>query len=201
MKAGDRVSQFDNICEVQSDKASVTITSRYDGIVKALHYKLDETCLVGDALVDIELEGEPEPPEPAAPATAVATPGDEASPEEAPRQSQHRDKVPTTPAVRKIAKENEVDLAAVPATGRDGRVLKEDILAYLAGKAREEVQVPGAVEPRLGAKKYARHMWKSMTQSLVSRDLWSGFCWQTNGYDWRRRQFKMYVFSSLSIDF
>ena len=53
---GDRVSQFDSLCEVQSDKASVTITSRYDGIVKKIHYALDETALVGKALVDIELD-------------------------------------------------------------------------------------------------------------------------------------------------
>lgn len=36
IKEGDHVSQFDNLCEVQSDKASVTITSRYDGVVKKL---------------------------------------------------------------------------------------------------------------------------------------------------------------------
>lgn len=57
MSEGDKVAQFDSICEVQSDKASVTITSRYDGIIKKLHYGVDETALVGEALVDIETEG------------------------------------------------------------------------------------------------------------------------------------------------
>lgn len=56
IKEGDSVSQFDSICEVQSDKASVTITSRYDGIIRKLHYNLDEIACVGKPLVDIEID-------------------------------------------------------------------------------------------------------------------------------------------------
>ncbi|KAK6048487.1 Biotin-requiring enzyme [Cooperia oncophora] len=55
VKEGDTVSQFDNLCEVQSDKAAVTITSRYDGVIKKLHYKVDDVARVGQPLVEIEV--------------------------------------------------------------------------------------------------------------------------------------------------
>ena len=57
VKVGDEVAQFDNICEVQSDKASVTITSKYDGVVTKLYYAVDDLAQTGDPLIDVEVEG------------------------------------------------------------------------------------------------------------------------------------------------
>ena len=50
VKEGDRIQQFDKIAEVQSDKATVEITSRYDGV----YYQVGEDAKVGQPLVDIE---------------------------------------------------------------------------------------------------------------------------------------------------
>ena len=61
VSVGDHVNQFDSVCEVQSDKASVTITSRYDGVISKIYHEVDETAFVGNPLVDVELDGEAAP--------------------------------------------------------------------------------------------------------------------------------------------
>lgn len=130
VKEGDVVEQFDNLCEVQSDKASVTITSRYDGKIMKLHHDVDEIALVGKPLLDFDVADEPstasseevssKPPE------ILKTPVQE-------RQIQPpiHNKILTTPAVRRIAHENRVDLSAVRASGPNGRILKSDVLEHL----------------------------------------------------------------------
>ncbi|CAL8251790.1 unnamed protein product [Merluccius merluccius] len=127
VKEGDKVSQFDSICEVQSDKASVTITSRYDGVIRKLHYTVDEIALVGKPLVDIETDTGPEVPQEE---DVVETPA--MSREEHTHQEIKGHKTQATPAVRRLALENNIKLSEVVGTGKDGRILKEDILNFLA---------------------------------------------------------------------
>ncbi|XP_034293229.1 lipoamide acyltransferase component of branched-chain alpha-keto acid dehydrogenase complex, mitochondrial [Pantherophis guttatus] len=127
VKEGDVVSQFDSICEVQSDKASVTITSRYDGIIRKLHYGLDEIARVGKPLVDIETATlkAVTPEEDVVETPAVFS-------EEQIHQQIKGHKTLVTPAVRRLAMENNIKLSEVVGTGKDNRILKEDILNYLA---------------------------------------------------------------------
>ncbi|XP_015440481.1 PREDICTED: lipoamide acyltransferase component of branched-chain alpha-keto acid dehydrogenase complex, mitochondrial [Dufourea novaeangliae] len=177
VKPGDRVSQFDNICEVQSDKASVTITSRYDGLIKTLRYKVDDVALIGHPLLDIELEddngnGEGERIERETGPEAIGV-GNKIGPVE--EGAEHTalnglEKALATPAVRRIAMENNIKLKDVVATGKGGRVLKEDILAYLekisAGSAGNRVEEKPTAGKLVSIKGYSKHMWKTMTRSL-----------------------------------
>ncbi|XP_052447150.1 lipoamide acyltransferase component of branched-chain alpha-keto acid dehydrogenase complex, mitochondrial [Carassius gibelio] len=127
VKEGDKVSQFDSICEVQSDKASVTITSRYDGVIRKLYYDVDAIALVGKPLVDIETDGgQVKGPQ----EDVVETPA--VSQEEHTHQEIKGHKTQATPAVRRLAMENNIKLSEVVATGKDGRILKEDILNFIA---------------------------------------------------------------------
>ena len=190
VKPGDNVQQFQKIVEVQSDKATVEITSRYDGVVQSLNWKVGEMAKVGSTLVELEVEGKegdsaggkgkevaaaaaaPAPaPAPAGAAppkaaaassagaagtAAVARPavqlvkpaevlkqlgsfsvepvltGPGVEPLERPAAfGVDSDKLLTTPAVRRLARDHDIDLALVPASGKDGRVLKEDLLNYI----------------------------------------------------------------------
>ena len=53
---GQAIKQFDKVCEVQSDKANVEITSRYDGVVTQLHCELGKMAKVGSPLISIKLD-------------------------------------------------------------------------------------------------------------------------------------------------
>lgn len=143
VSVGDHVNQFDSVCEVQSDKASVTITSRYDGVISKLYHEVDETALVGSPLVDIELDSG-EAPDPTGASQVVDTP-----PEQAVSQSTQMTreeikgdgKALCTPAVRRLAMENNVVLTDVAGSGKGGRIMKEDIVKFI-----EERDSPAVAE-------------------------------------------------------
>ncbi|XP_060839775.1 lipoamide acyltransferase component of branched-chain alpha-keto acid dehydrogenase complex, mitochondrial [Rhopalosiphum padi] len=140
VNVGDVVSEFDDVCEVESDKATVTITSRYAGAVTKVHYETGGTARVGSALVDIEVDedGQTAAEQVAAGAEVVATGAEEvvvAGSSGEPAGSDAPDagvtaRVLTTPAVRRIAAEKGIDLTTVHGTGKHGRVLKEDIFGF-----------------------------------------------------------------------
>ncbi|OTF69719.1 hypothetical protein BLA29_006341, partial [Euroglyphus maynei] len=150
---GDHVQQFDNICEVQSDKASVTITSRYDGEIKKIYYNVDDTAKVGQPLIDILIESddsstaESEPEKPKIIVMSVDDDGKQSENSSSNDNSQdylggggNGGKIITTPAVRRIAMEHKVNLNNINGTGKDGRILKEDVLEYLERISQQKQQ-------------------------------------------------------------
>ncbi|KAG7327457.1 hypothetical protein KOW79_009063 [Hemibagrus wyckioides] len=175
VKEGDRVSQFDSICEVQSDKASVTITSRYDGVIRKLHYDVDSIALVGKPLVDIETDGGPAgaPEEDVMETPAV-------SQEEHTHQEIKGHRTQATPAVRRIAMENNIKLSEVVGTGKDGRILKEDILNFIAKQTGailpptpfQEIQPPPPTPPPAARPKETKPV--SIPIPVIPRPVFTG---------------------------
>lgn len=185
------VKSFDPLCEVQSDKASVEITSPFDGVVQEILVQEGEIAKVGSALCTIEVDEEvlasdeaatlepASPPPQAAPEpqpTEVVKP---VVPEPVPRRLHPMDPENTpkkrasdvdvlaTPSVRHFARQKGVDLVQLaPGSGKRGRIEKSDIEAFLSGASQRAPPASatgsGDVVVELGRTRYS--MWKAMVK-------------------------------------
>jgi 2-oxoisovalerate dehydrogenase E2 component (dihydrolipoyl transacylase) len=203
VEPGARVEEFSPLCEVQSDKASVEITSRFSGVVKKLHYEAGEMAKVGKPFVDIDIEGEAKaedveaiidqpgdkadvpPPAPSPPTESKTEQTQQQTPQEAPVEMPAKEKGKcasiATPAVRHLSKELKIDISNVDGTGRDGRVMKEDIYRFVKerdakGSAQQIAPTPTPSQPQNTSVQTETitplsstqlQMFKTMTRSLT----------------------------------
>jgi len=154
VKEGDKVKEMDNLCSVESDKASVELTSPYTGTIKKIHYKVSDSVKVGEVLVDIATEGASPAsvaPAAAAPVAAAPTPAAAAPAAAAPAASagefRRAPGVLATPKVRGIAREMGIDLTTVKGTGEAGRVLATDVLAAASGATKSAPSAAASPTP------------------------------------------------------
>ena len=153
VSVGDSVSEDDPIVDVMTDKATVTIPSPVSGVISSLSGDVGDMIAVGSSLMEIDSDGEgsapaaeeteelaavsepetPQAPEPApAPEAPKPAPAPEA-PKPTPSQIQPQTgRVLASPAVRKRARENEVDLSNVRGSGPAGRIRHADLDAFIA---------------------------------------------------------------------
>lgn len=146
---GDHVNKYDALAEVLTDKVTAEIPSSFTGTIKELIAAEDETLDVGAVICMIETEGGSESEE--APAEEVA-PKSEPAPASVPNKAPAKQSPATgrfSPAVLTLAAEHGIDLGNVSGTGRDGRITRKDVLAYVENGA------PVAPKPQAAAPKTA----------------------------------------------
>jgi len=107
---GDAVELDEPLVELETDKVAVEVNAQVAGVLAAIAADAGTDVEVGGLLGSIE-EG-------AAPAVKASTPGAPAA-------------MALAPAVRKLVEENRLDAALIPATGKGGRLVKGDVLAFL----------------------------------------------------------------------
>ncbi|KAG0624498.1 hypothetical protein M758_3G252400 [Ceratodon purpureus] len=141
VKEGDMVDEFAPVCEVQSDKASVVITSRYKGQVSQIRFNPGDIVKVGETLLELMLEGSAASSQgeihhnsngdsnPNSEKASIAEP--EARLKNVAQESESTPKL-ASPAVRALAKEYGVDLADIEGSGNDGRITKGDVMSYIS---------------------------------------------------------------------
>lgn len=136
VKVGDKVEEFDDLCEVFTDKMAAPIPSSVSGVVTKIHYDIDDVCQVGHTLIEIDSEdADPDHEDNnAAEASPVQQEVVEGEMSEAKRVS---------PSGALFSMRENVDWTKVPTTNRFGIVHKYDIEKYLkeGGAAETTPQV------------------------------------------------------------
>lgn len=144
---GDRVEADDALIVIESDKASMEVPAGVSGVVEALLVAIDDAVVEGQSIARIEAAGEaaeasakapteqtkpPAPPpkspqlEPAPAPPPAAQPAERPAARRAPGAP-----VYAGPATRRLARELGVDLSEVTASGARGRIVKDDVKAYV----------------------------------------------------------------------
>lgn len=143
VKVGDSVSEEQSLITVEGDKASMEVPAPFAGVVKEILVKSGDKVSTGSLIMKFEVAGAaPAPaaaqaasapaPQAAAPAKADAAPAGQnqsgLSQEQVVASAGYAH---ATPVIRRLAREFGVNLDKVKGTGRKGRIVKEDIQAYV----------------------------------------------------------------------
>ncbi|MBN9567800.1 MAG: 2-oxoglutarate dehydrogenase complex dihydrolipoyllysine-residue succinyltransferase [Alphaproteobacteria bacterium] len=149
-KEGEAVARDEPVVELETDKVSVEVPAPADGAIESISVKEGDTVSVGTILGAIA-EGKSGTAKPAA---ATPKPAEAPKPQPAPQPvaapvpaaapAPAAAAAPVMPSVRRIAAETGLSPAAVPGSGRDGRVLKGDMLAALEAGAHQPQPAPAA---------------------------------------------------------
>ena len=130
VKEGDFVEEGDNLVDLETDKVMLEVPATVSGTIQSIKIAEGTNVTAGEVLA-VLVEG-------------AAAPKAEAAPAEAPKaeaESAHK----LSPAVKVLVEENKLDSSVIPATGKDGRHTKEDILNFLEkGAAAPKAAAPAA---------------------------------------------------------
>ena len=172
IKVGDSVEADQSLITLESDKASMEIPSPAAGVVESISVKLEDEVGTGDFILKLKVAGAAAAPAAAAVSAPAAAPAPAAASDvhkvpagahpavaaevgaiaslaaaaanvaAAPKRDGA--KVHAGPAVRLLAREFGVELAVVPGTGPKGRILKEDVQAYVKAMMQKAKEAPAA---------------------------------------------------------
>lgn len=148
-KVGDTVQRDEPIFEISTDKVDAEIPSPVAGILTEIKVPEGSTVSINAVVAVIGGAGaSSSAPKAPAPATSYAdiTPVQPAQPSQPAMAASQSEPSRSSPLVRKIASENNIDLSTIPGSGTSGRITKQDILGRMEGGAQPSVQ--SAVTPQ-----------------------------------------------------
>jgi len=158
-KVGDPVKRDEPLFEISTDKVDSEIPAPASGVLSEIRVSEGETVQINTVVGVISEDGATASPSPAraeakeAPKQQVAEPARpepaEASMPEPESPAPASRSVRSSPLVKRIAREEDVDLGQLEGTGLGGRITKKDILSHLSGRQSTDVPPPPAPRPRM----------------------------------------------------
>jgi pyruvate dehydrogenase E2 component (dihydrolipoamide acetyltransferase) len=151
VKVGDKVAAEQSLITVEGDKASMEVPAPFAGTVKEIKISTGDKVSTGSLIMVFEVEGAAPAAAPAAaaPAPAAAAPAPKAAAPAAKAEgksefAENDAYVHATPLIRRLAREFGVNLAKVKGSGRKGRILREDVQAYVKDAVKRAESAPAA---------------------------------------------------------
>jgi len=152
VKVGDKVTAEQSLITVEGDKASMEVPAPFAGTVKEIKINTGDKVSTGSLIMVFEAEGAaPAAPaakqDAAAPAPAAKADKPAAAAPKAEGKAEFAENdayVHATPLIRRLAREFGVNLAKVKGTGRKGRILREDVQAYVKDAVKRAESAPAA---------------------------------------------------------
>ncbi len=162
---GEAVSRDENLADLETDKVVLEVPAPANGVMRELKVQSGATVKAGELLAVIE-EG---------PAGAAASKGSSKPAPVATSADEATGRQPgkLSPSARRLVEENRLDPAAIPASGRDGRVTKGDVIGYLdqrpAPASTPAPSAPVAARPPAGARAEQRVAMTRLRQRIAQR--------------------------------
>ncbi|MFQ2167917.1 pyruvate dehydrogenase complex dihydrolipoyllysine-residue acetyltransferase [Aeromonas veronii] len=147
---GDKVEADQSLIAVEGDKASMEVPAPFAGVVKEIKVKAGDKVSTGSLIMVFEVAGAAPVAAPVAQAAAPVAAAPVAAPAPVAQAAASSDFVANdayvhaSPAVRRLAREFGVNLAKVKASGRKGRIVKEDVQAYVKDAIKRAESAPAS---------------------------------------------------------
>lgn len=144
VKVGDKVEAEQSLITVEGDKASMEVPAPFAGTVKEIKVNVGDKVSTGSLIMIFEVAGEAGAAAPAPAKQEAAAPAPAAKAEGKSEFAENDAYVHATPLIRRLAREFGVNLAKVKGTGRKGRILREDVQAYVKEAIKRAEAAPAA---------------------------------------------------------
>jgi 2-oxoglutarate dehydrogenase E2 component (dihydrolipoamide succinyltransferase) len=148
-KPGDTVARDENLVDLETDKVVLEVPAPMAGVLAEIKLANGATVTSGQLLAVIEPLAAGATAAAAATSVSAATSASVAAP--AAKSAELAPGGKLSPAAKRVVEENKVDAAAVPGSGRDGRVSKSDVVNYLAAKDQPPAAKAVAASPAANA--------------------------------------------------